>query len=113
MGQFFSQPSLAAGEISPDLYGRVDQSFIISARRLKNYIVRQYGGANNRSGSSSSLRPRTAPERAADHRLFVQRNPNLCPCAWRPDNARHQGRRRGLEASEGHHGDHTSPTPPS
>ncbi len=52
MGQFFSQPSLAAGEISPDLYGRVDQElYYIGARRLKNFIVRQYGGASNRSGS--------------------------------------------------------------
>lgn len=72
MGQFFSQPSLAAGEISPDLYGRVDQEFYyIGARRLKNFIVRQYGGAN-RSGSKFISEAKDSSKGAADHRLFVQ-----------------------------------------
>lgn len=49
---FENQPSLAAGEIGPELYGRVDQDlYYIGLRICRNFIVRQYGGASNRPGS--------------------------------------------------------------
>lgn len=49
---FINQPSFAAGEVSPYLYGRVDQEFYyIALRTCRNFIVRQYGGASNRPGS--------------------------------------------------------------
>lgn len=52
MGEFLNQPSFAAGEIAPDLYGRVDQElYYIGARTILNFIVRQYGGAANRPGT--------------------------------------------------------------
>lgn len=52
MAQFFNQPSYAAGEIGPELYGRVDQElYYIGLRTCRNFIVRQYGGVSNRAGS--------------------------------------------------------------
>jgi hypothetical protein len=49
---FYNQPSFAAGEIGPHLYGRVDQElYYIGLRTCKNFIIRQYGGATNRSGT--------------------------------------------------------------
>lgn len=45
------QPSFAGGEISPNLYGRVDlERYGNSLRRCRNFIVRQFGGIDNRSG---------------------------------------------------------------
>lgn len=45
------QPSLAGGEISPSLYGRVDlEKYQTSLRRCRNFIVRQFGGLDNRPG---------------------------------------------------------------
>lgn len=59
------QASFAAGEISPDLYGRVDQEFYnIAARTLRNFIVRQYGGADNRQGTRF-LSPARYPNKKA------------------------------------------------
>lgn len=50
--EFVNQPSFAAGEVSPDLYGRVDQEFYyIALRTVRNWIVRQYGGASTRPGT--------------------------------------------------------------
>lgn len=52
MGQYFNQPSFAAGEIAPELYGRVDQElYYIGLRTCRNFIVRQYGGVANRPGT--------------------------------------------------------------
>lgn len=52
MAEFFNQPSFAAGEIAPELYGRVDQElYYIGLRTCENFIVRQYGGASNRPGT--------------------------------------------------------------
>lgn len=45
------QPSLAGGEISPSLYGRVDLArYANSLRTCRNWIVRPYGGVENRPG---------------------------------------------------------------
>lgn len=45
------QPSFAAGEVSADLYGRVDLDlYRIGLQTCKNFIVRQYGGVANRPG---------------------------------------------------------------
>lgn len=45
------QPSLAGGEISPSLYGRIDlEKYQTSLRRCRNFIVRQSGGLDNRPG---------------------------------------------------------------
>lgn len=45
------QPSFAGGEISPSLYGRVDIArYGTSLKRCKNFIVRPYGGVDNRPG---------------------------------------------------------------
>lgn len=46
------QPSFAGGEISPNVYGRVDLAkYAVSLRRCRNFIVRQYGGIENRPGT--------------------------------------------------------------
>ena len=44
--------SFSAGEISPQLYGRIDvQKYQSSCRTLENFICRVHGGAQRRSGS--------------------------------------------------------------
>lgn len=51
MSEDLNQPSFAAGEITPGLYGRIDQElYYIGLRIAKNFIIRQYGGASNRPG---------------------------------------------------------------
>lgn len=51
MGVSSMQVSFAGGEISPNLYGRVDlERYASSLRRCRNFIVRQFGGIDNRSG---------------------------------------------------------------
>jgi hypothetical protein len=46
------QPSFAAGELSPFLYGRVDLAkFHVGARTLQNFFVHAHGGASNRPGT--------------------------------------------------------------
>ncbi|HZP98278.1 MAG TPA: hypothetical protein VFB13_01990 [Reyranella sp.] len=46
------QPSFAAGELSPFLYGRVDLAkFHIGARTMSNFFVHPHGGASNRPGT--------------------------------------------------------------
>lgn len=51
MGAFINQASMAAGEVAPDLWGRVDQAlYYIGMRTCLNYIIRQYGGGANRPG---------------------------------------------------------------
>ncbi|AWP32040.1 hypothetical protein B9D02_05365 [Pantoea vagans] len=46
------QPSFAGGEISPNVYGRVDLAkYAVALRRCRNFIVRQYGGIENRPGT--------------------------------------------------------------
>lgn len=45
------QPSLTGGEVSPSLYGRVDTArYSVGLRRCRNFIVRPYGGVENRCG---------------------------------------------------------------
>lgn len=45
------QPSLAGGELSPALYGRVDEArYAISLRQCYNMIVKITGGVENRAG---------------------------------------------------------------
>lgn len=45
------QASFAGGEISPNLYGRVDlERYASSLRRCRNFVVRQFGGIDNRPG---------------------------------------------------------------
>lgn len=46
------QPSFAAGELSPFLYGRVDLGkFHVGARTLRNFFVHPHGGVSNRPGT--------------------------------------------------------------
>jgi hypothetical protein len=46
------QPSFAAGEFSPTMWGRTDfQKYAIGARRLYNFFVTPHGGAMNRAGT--------------------------------------------------------------
>lgn len=46
------QPSFAGGEIGPSLYGRVDMAkYSVALRKCRNFIVRQYGGVENRPGT--------------------------------------------------------------
>lgn len=46
------QPSFAAGELSPFLFGRVDLAkFRIGARTMRNFFVHPHGGASNRPGT--------------------------------------------------------------
>jgi hypothetical protein len=47
-----AQLSFSGGEITPSLYGRVDQSkYQTGLRTLRNYIVMRHGGAQNRPGT--------------------------------------------------------------
>ena len=63
------QPSFAAGELSPFLYGRVDLAkFHVGARTMLNFLVHAHGGASNRPGTrfvgevdDSSARHRLIP----------------------------------------------------
>lgn len=51
-GALLNQPSMAAGEIGPHLYGRVDQElYYIGLRTCRNFLVQKYGGVSNRPGS--------------------------------------------------------------
>ena len=46
------QPSFAAGELSPFLYGRVDLAkYHVGARTMLNFFVHPHGGASNRPGT--------------------------------------------------------------
>lgn len=48
----FGQASFAAGELSPDLYARVDfAKYHVGARTLRNMFVHKQGGASNRPGT--------------------------------------------------------------
>src|SRR5260221_2311589 len=52
MSQNVIQPSFAAGELSPKLYGRVDQAtYRIGARKMRNFFVHPGGSASNRPGT--------------------------------------------------------------
>lgn len=45
------QPSFAAGELSPSVYGRVDiAKYSIGLRTAKNVFIRPHGGVSNRAG---------------------------------------------------------------
>jgi len=47
------QPSFAAGEITPSLYGRVDLAkYQVALRTALNYFIRPYGGAATRAGTA-------------------------------------------------------------
>lgn len=49
---FVNQPSFAAGEVAPELYGRVDQDlYYIGLRTCKNFMIFKFGGAANRMGT--------------------------------------------------------------
>lgn len=66
MTEFLNQPSMAAGEIGPDLYGRIDQElYYIGMRSVRNCIIKQYGGACNRPGTAftSEARDSTRQQR--------------------------------------------------
>jgi hypothetical protein len=46
------QPSFASGEVSPDLYGRVDLAkFHVGAATMRNFFVNYKGGASTRPGT--------------------------------------------------------------
>lgn len=52
MANSLIQPSFAGGEIAPNVYGRVDLAkYAVALRRCRNFIVRQYGGIENRPGT--------------------------------------------------------------
>lgn len=64
---FLNQASMAAGEVGPHLYGRVDQElYYIGMRTVRNFIIRQYGGASNRPGTYF-----TAEARDGTHKVRV------------------------------------------
>lgn len=51
MGAKLLQPTLTAGEVSPSLHGRVDLNrYSAGLKRCRNFIVRPYGGVENRTG---------------------------------------------------------------
>ncbi len=67
MSQRLLQPSLTAGEMAPALYGRVDITrYQAGLRRCRNFIIRPYGGADNRAGLQFCAR---TPGNG-DHRLI-------------------------------------------
>ena len=51
MGLYQLKPSLAGGELSDSMYGRVDiNKYDSGAATLKNFTVQRYGGVRNRNG---------------------------------------------------------------
>ena len=51
MGARLLQPTLTAGEVSPSLWGRVDLArYAAGLKQCRNFIVRPYGGVENRPG---------------------------------------------------------------
>lgn len=52
MGQGVPQTTFTAGELSPSLYGRIDLAkYFTGLKTCRNFIVRQYGGVSNRTGT--------------------------------------------------------------
>lgn len=52
MAMSWNQPSFAGGEIGPSLYGRIDMAkYSVALRKCRNFLVRQYGGVENRPGT--------------------------------------------------------------
>ena len=52
MAMSWIQPSFAGGEIGPSLYGRIDMAkYSVALRKCRNFLVRQYGGVENRPGT--------------------------------------------------------------
>lgn len=59
------QPSMAAGEIGPHLYGRVDQElYYIAMRTVRNFLIQKYGGASNRPGKKFTAEARYPDKKA-------------------------------------------------
>lgn len=51
MGAKLLQPTMTAGEVSPELFGRVDiNRYGAGLRRCRNFVVRPYGGVETRAG---------------------------------------------------------------
>lgn len=51
MGAKLLQPTMTGGELAPSLHGRVDIArYMASLKRCRNFIVRPYGGVENRGG---------------------------------------------------------------
>lgn len=49
---YYKQASFAAGELSPDLYGRDDiDRYSVGAKELHNFFPHPFGGASNRTGT--------------------------------------------------------------
>lgn len=72
MGAHLLQPSLTAGEISPSLWGRVDLArYAAGLKQCRNFIVRPYGGVENRPGFEFCVdaEPTTAGD-AGVHRVI-------------------------------------------
>jgi hypothetical protein len=58
------QPSFASGEVSPDLYGRVDLAkFHVGAATMRNFFVNYKGGASTRPGTQFIANTGTGPIR--------------------------------------------------
>lgn len=52
MAEFVDQPSFSSGEISPALYGRVDQElYYAGLKTCLNTFVKKFGGVSNRPGT--------------------------------------------------------------
>jgi len=48
----FSLPAFSLGEVSPDLFGRVDlNSYTLGLKTARNMVIHTYGGASNRAGT--------------------------------------------------------------
>lgn len=85
MGQFFNQPSFSAGEVTPSLYGRVDQElYYIGLRVCRNMIVKREGGVMNRPGSvftaesiNSTFKSRVIPFQFNDAQTYCVELNNL------------------------------------
>ncbi|CAG22447.1 hypothetical protein [Photobacterium profundum] len=55
MGYLLSQPSMSAGELSPEMYGRVDTDhYRIGLAKAENFFVNYHGGISNRPGTTLS-----------------------------------------------------------
>lgn len=65
MGSSLIQASFTGGELSPSLYGRVDQSrYATSARTVRNFISQIYGGVTNRPGFIFTYETKTSSQKS-------------------------------------------------
>lgn len=85
------QPSFAGGEIGPSLYGRIDMAkYQVALRKCDNFIVRQYGGVENRPGTRFVGAAKYPNQEMPPDPVPVLDGSDLCSGVRTPVHARYQ-----------------------